>query len=137
MSETPQATTQAAKPRPLSPHLQIYRWQITMLMSILHRATGIALSVGLIPLAWWLVAAATGPEAYAKFIECASSPVGLALLFGWSVAGFYHLFAGIRHMAMDWDMRLFAIPNIYKSGYAVWVAAALSLAAFWAAILTK
>ena len=68
--------------RPLSPHLQIYRWQLTSVLSILHRATGVALSGGAILLVWWLVAAATGPEAYEGVEEFLGSWIGLLLLFG-------------------------------------------------------
>ena len=84
-------------PRPLSPHLQVYRWQLTSVLSILHRATGVALSVGTVLLVWWLVAAAEGPEAYAQVQGFLGSWVGLVLLFGWSVALHYHLCNGLRH----------------------------------------
>src|SRR5438477_12951696 len=84
--------------RPLSPHLQVYRWQLTSVMSILHRATGIALSVGTILLVWWLGAASDGPEAYAAVQHFLGSWMGLLLLFGWSVSLYYHLWNGIRHV---------------------------------------
>ena len=89
------------KARPLSPHMQIWRWTITMAASITHRATGIALAGGTLFLVWWLIAAATGPEAYAVFSGVAGSPVGLVILFGfvWSLA--FHLLNGIRHLAWD------------------------------------
>ena len=83
--------------RPLSPHLQVYRWQITMTMSILHRASGVALSVGAIVLTWWLTAAAVGGDYYAWVADILRSPVGLVFLAGWSLAFFYHLGNGIRH----------------------------------------
>jgi len=88
--------------RPLSPHISVYRWQITMIASILNRATGVALSVGSLMLVCWLVAAAAGPARFALIQEFLISPLGLLLLFGWTAALFYHLFAGIRHLA--WDM---------------------------------
>ncbi len=87
--------------RPLSPHLQIYRWQLTSVLSILHRATGVALSAGTILLVWWLVAAASGPEAYEGVQEFLGSWLGLLLLFGWSLSLFYHLCNGIRHLVWD------------------------------------
>lgn len=87
--------------RPLSPHLQVYRWQWTMALSILHRATGIALTVGTLLLAWWLIAAAAGPDAFAAAQGFIGSPLGLLMLFGWTLALFYHLAAGLRHLVWD------------------------------------
>ena len=94
--------------RPLSPHIQVYRWQITMTMSILHRATGIALAFGTLLLAYWLIAAAAGPEAFALAQQQIGSWFGQLLLFGWSYALFYHLCNGIRHLAWDagWGFEL-------------------------------
>lgn len=87
--------------RPLSPHLQVYRWQWTMALSILHRATGIALTVGTLLLAWWLIAAAAGPAAFARAQGFIGSGLGMLMLFGWTFALFYHLCAGIRHLVWD------------------------------------
>jgi succinate dehydrogenase / fumarate reductase cytochrome b subunit len=87
--------------RPLSPHIGIYRWPPTMVASILNRATGIALSAGSLLLVWWLVAAATGPAAFASVQGFVASPLGLLMLLGWTASLFYHLFAGIRHLAWD------------------------------------
>ena len=104
--------------RPLSPHLQVYRWQLTSVMSILHRATGIALSLGAILLVWWLVAAATGPNAYLRVQHFLGSWIGLVLLFGWSLALFYHLCNGIRHLW--WDSGLgFELRQVYATGWTV------------------
>jgi succinate dehydrogenase / fumarate reductase cytochrome b subunit len=92
----------ATRPRPLSPHLQIWRWGPHMVVSILHRATGIALSVaGLVALTWWLLAIAGGPEAYATFTRAAAHPLGLVVLVGLTWSFFQHLLSGIRHLAMD------------------------------------
>ena len=91
----------ATRERPLSPHLQVYSWQITMVMSILHRATGVALTVGAFGLAWWLVSMATGGETAARAMACVSSPIGMVLVFGFSVALVYHFLNGIRHLAWD------------------------------------
>src|SRR5260370_9916764 len=87
--------------RPLSPHLQIYRPQLTSVLSILHRAAGIALSAGTILLVWWLVAAASGSEAYDRVAAFLGSWLGLLLLFGWTASLFYHLCNGIRHLVWD------------------------------------
>jgi succinate dehydrogenase / fumarate reductase, cytochrome b subunit len=87
--------------RPLSPHLQVYKLPLTALMSISHRGTGIALSAGTLYLVWQLLAAASGPDAFAIFQSFAGSWLGLLVLFGWSVALFYHLMNGIRHLVWD------------------------------------
>jgi len=100
MADNPQK--QGRSERPLSPHLTIWRWHVTMAGSITHRATGIALSVGALVLAWWLVSISNGPEGYDQFMGVAASPLGLVILFGftWSLA--FHMLNGIRHLA--WDM---------------------------------
>src|SRR5215470_13862202 len=87
--------------RPLSPHLQIYRWPITMALSIGHRATGLALSVGTLLLVWWLVALAMGPQAFALAQGFIGSWLGKLLLLGWSFSLFFHLANGIRHLVWD------------------------------------
>src|SRR3954452_3502507 len=92
----------ATKSRPLSPHLSIWRWGPGMLVSILHRATGTALSIaGLAILTWWLVAIAGGAETYARFTKVATHPVGLIVLIGITWSFFQHLLSGIRHLVMD------------------------------------
>lgn len=120
--------------RPLSPHLQIYRPQITSVLSILHRLTGVALAVGLFVLTWWLAAIAAGPEAYATFLSVAASPIGLIALVGWSFALFYHLCAGVRHLIMDGGF-FFTIPEIYKSAYVMLGATIALTGVFWLAVL--
>jgi len=121
-------------PRPLSPHLQIYRWQLTSVMSILHRASGVALSVGAILLVSWLGAAADGPQPYAKVQWFLGSPGGLVLLFGWTLALFYHLCNGIRHLVWDTGRGL-DLKSVYASGWAVLAAtAALTIIAWIAGI---
>lgn len=87
--------------RPLSPHMSVYRWQVQMVTSLLHRATGIALSVGLLVVAWALLALANGAEAWGRFTDCAGSVLGIILLVGWSWSLFYHLCNGIRHLLQD------------------------------------
>lgn len=90
--------------RPISPHLGIYRWQVQMVTSILHRATGIALSVGLLVVTWGLIALAYGPAAWGTFTACADSIIGIILLVGWSWSFFFHLCNGIRHLLQDAGM---------------------------------
>jgi succinate dehydrogenase / fumarate reductase cytochrome b subunit len=110
----------AGHPRPLSPHLQVYRPQLTSITSILHRITGIGLAVGLLYLVCWLVAAASGLQAFDRLQSFNGSFIGRLLLFGWSVAFFFHLLNGLRHLAWDagWG---FELPAAYKSGYAVFI----------------
>lgn len=91
----------AMQERPLSPHLQVYKLPITALTSIMHRATGVALSAGTVLLVYWLLAAAAGPAAFATAQAVIGSVFGLLLLFGWSWALFYHLLNGARHLVWD------------------------------------
>lgn len=117
--------------RPLSPHLQIYRLPLLALISITHRGTGIALSAGMILLAYWLIAAATGPEAFAAASAFLGSPIGTLLLFVFSLSLFYHLANGIRHLL--WDAGFgFELGQAYRSGYAVIAAAILLTVLTWA-----
>jgi succinate dehydrogenase / fumarate reductase, cytochrome b subunit len=112
--------------RPLSPHLQVYRPQLTSMLSILHRATGIALSVGAIYLAIWVIAAsATSPRAYALFSSFNMSIVGRIVLGGWLFSAYYHLCNGIRHLF--WDAGYgFELKDAYRSG---WIVVGVSLVA--------
>jgi len=87
--------------RPTSPHLQVYRWEITMLQSILHRATGMALAAGAVVMVAWLVAAAGDPQIFSTVQGIIGSPIGLIVLFGFTLSLFYHLAAGVRHLAWD------------------------------------
>lgn len=116
--------------RPLSPHLQIYKPQITTALSIFHRITGIALSVGTLLLTWWLVAAAMGPDAFGRVQRFIGSPIGWLLLFGWTAALFYHFFAGIRHLA--WDAGYgFEKGEYHMTGRAVLIATAVCTVLVW------
>jgi succinate dehydrogenase / fumarate reductase cytochrome b subunit len=94
-------TDAATRLRPLSPHLQVYRWPITMAMSIAHRVTGGALYVGSLLLIWLLVAAATGPHAYEVASAVFGSIIGRLVLFGYTLALFHHMFGGLRHFLWD------------------------------------
>jgi succinate dehydrogenase / fumarate reductase cytochrome b subunit len=93
--------TKAPRERPLSPHLTQWRWHITMLTSILHRATGVALYVGALIVAAWAIALASGPEAYAGFKGLLGSPLGKLVMFGLTISFFYHLANGVRHLVWD------------------------------------
>ncbi len=87
--------------RPLSPHLGIYKPMLTMVMSIVHRITGAALYFGMALLAWWLIAVASGPNAYADFQSFANSVIGRLILFGFTWALMHHMLGGIRHLIWD------------------------------------
>lgn len=92
----------STNPRPLSPHLTIWRWGPHMAVSILHRITGVGLTVvGLAVLAWWLAAISGGAQSYARFTELATSPVGMVVLVGLTWAFYQHLLSGLRHLVMD------------------------------------
>src|SRR6202043_44539 len=116
--------------RPLSPHLQVYRWQLTSVMSILHRATGIALSLGAILLVWWLGAASDGPEPYAAVQRFLGSWIGLLLLFGGRLAPFYHLCNGIPHLVWDTRRRL-ELSGVYAGGGGVLARTAVLTIVTW------
>ena len=117
--------------RPLSPHLQVYRPQLTSMMSFSHRATGVALAVGTLLLVWWLVAAASGPEAFAVVQGFIGSIIGRLMLFGWTWALFYHLGNGIRHLF--WDAGYgFELKTAYGSGWLVLLASFVLTLAAWA-----
>jgi succinate dehydrogenase / fumarate reductase cytochrome b subunit len=111
--------------RPLSPHLFIYKPQITSVLSIFHRFTGVGLAVGTLLLVWWLVAAASSDAAYGVVSGFIGSPIGLLLLFGWTWALWYHFCNGIRHLC--WDAGLgFELPRLHATGK-VMVAASVVL----------
>jgi succinate dehydrogenase / fumarate reductase cytochrome b subunit len=116
--------------RPLSPHLQIYRPQLTSVLSIIHRLSGVALAVGTLLLVYWLAAAAGGPESFESAQSFVGSFVGRLLLFGWTVGLFYHLCNGIRHLA--WDVGLgFELDEVYRSGWTVVAATAVLSLLVW------
>ena len=116
--------------RPLSPHLSIYRWPITMTLSILHRGTGVALSVGLIALAVWLQSIAAGEASYDMVMGWLDTLVGRALLLGWSYAFFFHFSNGIRHLF--WDAGLgFELRQATASAWFVVVASLGMTGLYW------
>jgi succinate dehydrogenase / fumarate reductase, cytochrome b subunit len=118
--------------RPISPHLQIYRWQLTSVLSILHRASGILLSAGAVLLVWWLVAAASGPDAYEGVENFLGSWPGLLLLLGWTLSLFYHLCNGIRHLVWDTGHAL-DLKSTYVGGWFVVAGTALLTLIAWVA----
>ena len=121
--------------RPLSPHLQIYKWQVQMMTSIVHRATGIALAVGTLLVLWGLLALAGGEPAFNQFKTCMGSPIGLVLLFGWSWALFYHLCNGIRHLIQDAGAG-YEIAQFVRSSWASIIVSIVLTVAVWAYVLT-
>jgi succinate dehydrogenase / fumarate reductase cytochrome b subunit len=120
-----QARAQAgSRPMPLSPHLTIYRWPITMAASIVHRATGLFMVLGILFITWWLIAAASGPDAYDRFVACAASPIGRLVLFGLVGSLAFHLLNGIRHLA--WDLGYgYSLPTSRRSAAFVFGMSAL------------
>lgn len=116
--------------RPLSPHLQVYKWQVQMVSSILHRATGIILAVGSLLIVWGLASLAAGPEAYATFTACAGSAIGLLVLVGWTLAFFYHLANGIRHLVQDTG-KGYAIASFVRSSWTSIVVAIVLTVVVW------
>lgn len=119
--------------RPLSPHMFIYRWPMTMAVSFLHRATGLMLSLGLVALVAGLLAAANGADAWQGFAEVMDSLPGRLFLALVSLAFFFHLANGIRHLV--WDLGFgFEIPQANASGWTVIAATVVLTLAYWLAV---
>lgn len=117
--------------RPLSPHLQVYRLIPTMAASIAHRITGAALYLGTVLVAWWLIAAAIGPD-YFDFVQTfMGSWFGRLILFGFTFALMFHMLGGIRHLIWDTGA-LFEKHTATKLAYATLVGAAILTMAIWA-----
>jgi succinate dehydrogenase / fumarate reductase, cytochrome b subunit len=119
--------------RPLSPHMFIYRWPMTMTVSILHRASGIGLSLGLIALVAWLAAVADGAPAYDRYSTFMQSLAGRLLLALWSFAFFFHLANGVRHLFWDGGLG-FEIPQANASGWVVIASTFVLTLAYWLAL---
>lgn len=123
-------------PRPLSPHMQVWRWHVTMLTSILHRATGVGLYAGALILAGWAVALASGPDAYALYMGLLGSWLGRLVMFGLTTALFYHLANGVRHLVWDFGhgfevktanfTAVVVLAFALAASLAVWVLAAMT-----------
>ena len=119
--------------RPLSPHLQVWKWTLTMALSIFHRATGVALTAGLFLVAWGLASAATSPEAYVQFITCMTSQIGQLMLMGWTFALFFHMGTGTRHLIMDTG-RLLTAKQGDMAGVLIILFAIAATAYTWAVV---
>ncbi|MBS3647877.1 succinate dehydrogenase, cytochrome b556 subunit [Pseudaminobacter sp. 19-2017] len=130
MSQSP-ATRPSPNPRPLSPHLTVYRWPITMTMSILHRVTGGTLYVGALLVAWWLIAAATSERYFAFVDRIVGSWFGLLVLFGFTLALFVHMLGGVRHLIWDTGTGL-EKHNASMLAWATLVGAVLLTIVVWA-----
>jgi succinate dehydrogenase / fumarate reductase cytochrome b subunit len=119
--------------RPLSPHIQIYRWPLTMALSIVHRVTGTGLALGLILVTWWLLALASGPEAFATIQAVMGSWFGILILVLWTLAVYFHLGNGVRHLI--WDAGYGYDLNVARnSGIAVLVFAGVMTILTWLVI---
>ena len=122
-----------AKPRPLSPHLQVYRPQLTSVMSIMHRASGAVLATGSLLVALWLVALAAGAAVFNPVADAMQHPFGQLVVFGYSLALVYHGLNGIRHLM--WDLRVgLEIKQVYQSGYLVLGLTVLVTATLWLSV---
>ena len=117
-------------PRPVAPHLQIWRWTLPLALSIIHRMTGAALYLGTALLVWWLVAAAIGPGPFETAQAVFSSWLGLLILFGFSWALFQHLLGGLRHLMWDTGYGL-DLPTVFASGWVVAVGAVVLTVVLW------
>ena len=119
------SATSGGRPRPIAPHLQVWRWHVTMAASIATRASGVALYVGLLIVVGLATALALGPDAYASYTGWLASPLGLAVLFGLTLSIFYHLAAGLRHLV--WDTGRGLLPA--TANRTAWAAFAFALVA--------
>lgn len=124
------------RPRPLSPHLQVWRWHVTMAASILHRISGSALSAGAVLVGIWLLALAFGPEAYATFTGLSASPLGLLVWFGLTVALCLHLAGGVRHLIWDAGHGL-SIKAADALSWASMIGGVVVAVAFWALLFAS
>jgi succinate dehydrogenase / fumarate reductase cytochrome b subunit len=116
--------------RPLSPHLQVYKIQITSLLSVLHRGTGMVLYGGAVLCALWFIAVARGPESYERMQSFLFHPLGLVILLGVSFSFFYHLCNGVRHLC--WDIGIgYDLSTVRRTGWAVIVSSFFLTGAAW------
>jgi succinate dehydrogenase / fumarate reductase, cytochrome b subunit len=120
--------------RPLSPHLQVYRPQLTTVMSISHRISGILLSLGMVVVVLWVLALASGPEAFERINSLLATPIGLIAMLVWSFSLFYHLLNGIRHLLWDAGW-LLDLRGAYASGWIVLAASVVMTAIVWGGLL--
>lgn len=116
--------------RPTSPHLQVYSWSLEMALSILHRASGVALTGGALLITWWVIAIASGPAAYAQFSDIMSSIIGKIVLFGFTYALMIHLCNGIRHLF--WDIgKGFELEDTHRSSRLVIISSVILTILSW------
>jgi succinate dehydrogenase / fumarate reductase cytochrome b subunit len=120
--------------RPLSPHLQVWRWHVTMLGSILHRASGAALYAGAALVCAWLAALAAGPAFYGIFLTVIAGPIGLLVWFGLTLSAFYHLASGLRHLLWDTGAGLKPKTASALATLSIWFAVIATLA-YWGWLL--
>ena len=126
----------ANRERPLSPHLQVYRWEVQMVTSILHRATGVALVAGMLGMTWGLLALAGGPDRWAAFATCVGSPLGKLVLLGFSWALAFHLINGVRHLLQDAGFGL-ATEDFVRSSWVSIIGSVLLVVLVWAIVLQQ
>jgi len=116
--------------RPLSPHLQIYKPQISSVLSILHRLTGVALALGMVVFCGWILSVAHGWGSYDSFTDIAGSWYGRVFLFGWSWCFFYHFLTGLRHLV--WDMgKGFSIKTLHWTGWLIVILSSVFTISAW------
>ena len=130
------ASEPRVRERPLSPHLQVYRWQVQMASSILHRITGTILVIGALAFVYGLLALAGGPQRWAAFADCLAGPLGKLLLLGFSWALAYHLINGIRHLLQDGGLG-FAIPDFIRSSWISIIGSVVLTVLAWGMVLTR
>ena len=128
------AEMKAPAERPLSPHLSIYKPTLTMTMSIVHRITGVALFFGTLLLTWWLLAAASGPTAYAKVQSFMDSFIGMLILLGYTWALLHHMLGGIRHLIWDTG-RGFDVKTVDRLGWSTIIGSVILTALVWVVAL--
>ena len=125
-----------ASARPLSPHISIYRWQIQMVTSIVHRGTGIFLALGLLLVAWALIALASGPAAFGEVSTFSASWIGIVLLIGWTWSLAFHLLNGIRHLLQDIGLG-YAPATFVRNGWIVTIGSLVLTALVWACVVAQ
>ncbi|MFN7416460.1 succinate dehydrogenase, cytochrome b556 subunit [Phenylobacterium sp.] len=123
--------TAPVRERPMSPHLQVWRWHLTMFTSILHRATGVALYGGAVIVTAWALALGAGPDAYQGFTELMASPLGRLVLVGLTLSVFYHLANGLRHLFWDAGLGL-SVTTSYQSGVMAMAFSVVATVIVWA-----
>lgn len=128
--------TSVKRQPPLSPFLTVYRWQYTMALSILHRITGCALSVGFLLFVYWLLAIASGPEAYERAQAVFGHPITRVALVVFSFAFFYHLLNGVRHLVWD-SVHWLERREARLSGWVVFISSVIVTVLFWVVLLSR